>query len=121
MLVSPTNSATIESFIEELQLRIDFTGLGPLSIKQVCRNKPITRAQFESATKYWPTNFHENKRFFLLLNVFVVIFFFRLEKSLRGELFSEDELLQIRTFVDAAGSNAVCSLVYVVNLCINYH
>ena len=63
VLISPTNSETIESFTQQLRPRIDFTGLGRVSIVQVCRMKPITRAQFVAATKFWPTNFHENKRF----------------------------------------------------------
>ncbi len=86
------------------------TGLGSLSTVQVCRDKPITRAQFEAAAKYWPTNFHEDKR---LESVKVtcsssVATFLRLEKSLRGEMFSEEEISRIETFIDAAGSNKVC-------------
>ena len=50
----------------ELQTLIQqqgLVGLGGISIVSVVKEKPITRKQYEEAASFWPTHFHEDKRF----------------------------------------------------------
>ena len=48
---------------ESEQASIDLEGLDEhLYLASVPKWKPLTRAQFSDAKKYWPCNFHENKR-----------------------------------------------------------
>ena len=42
-------------------------GVGDISLTSVAKRKPITRKQYEEASTYWPTHFHENKRYDLSL------------------------------------------------------
>ena len=48
---------------QSLQKDPKIIGLGKLSIVKVPRSKPITRTQYEDAAKFWPTHFHEDKRY----------------------------------------------------------
>ena len=48
---------------ESEEASIDLEGLDEhLYLASVPKWKPLTRAQFSNAQKYWPCNFHENKR-----------------------------------------------------------
>ena len=40
----------------------ELTGIGEIFITSVAKQKPITRKQYEQASSYWPTHFHEDKR-----------------------------------------------------------
>ena len=47
----------------ELQKNLaDMAGLGDFFITQAPSKKPLTRKQFLEAQKYWPCQFHEDKR-----------------------------------------------------------
>lgn len=65
----------------------DLVELTDFFATQVPRHKPVTRAQYEAARVLWPTQFHEDKR---------------LEKLLSGLLFSEEELLLMKKYMEMA-------------------
>ena len=48
----------------------ELVGTGEIFITSVAKHKPVTRKQYEEANSYWPTNFHEDKRYFLFLSAF---------------------------------------------------
>lgn len=62
VLITPTHGDTLQTFAVKFWSQIDFDSIGILKTVEVGANKPITRAQFEAASNYWPTSFHENKR-----------------------------------------------------------
>ena len=43
----------------------EITGLGEISAVMVPKWKPLTRRQYETAAQNWPTNFHEDKRYWM--------------------------------------------------------
>ncbi|KAI1290138.1 putative inactive tRNA-specific adenosine deaminase-like protein 3 [Halotydeus destructor] len=66
---------------DRIEKRLSNLGLMNLSKCQVPKNVPLTRKQFESAKKFWPTNFHENKF---------------ISKCLAGNYFTEKDELNMR-------------------------
>ncbi|XP_056292028.1 probable inactive tRNA-specific adenosine deaminase-like protein 3 isoform X1 [Pseudoliparis swirei] len=62
-------------------------GLGEPFVVQVPARAPLTRPQFELASKYWPTSFHEDKR---------------VTVALRGELFGPLQKARMHAYMTAA-------------------
>ncbi len=50
----------------DLERNEALAGLVGFNEVKVPASKPITRAQYESANKLWPTQFHENKRYYFI-------------------------------------------------------
>lgn len=69
--VPDSKDATTDSLFSSEGVRPD--GLGELFVVQVPSRPPLTRPQFELASKHWPTSFHEDKQ---------------VTVALKGELFS---------------------------------
>ena len=42
----------------------ELVGIGEIFVTSVAKQKPITRKQYEEANSYWPTQFHEDKRYY---------------------------------------------------------
>ena len=63
-------SESSNEIVDEQMLSLDhllrqnpkIVGIGKIHMVSVPRWKPITRKQFDTAVKYWPTHFHEDKR-----------------------------------------------------------
>ncbi len=70
-----------------LSQSFDFSGLGEPFLVQIPANPPLTRPQFENASKHWPTSFHEDKH---------------VTSALRGQLFSADQKAKIQEYMTAA-------------------
>ncbi|XP_028993194.1 probable inactive tRNA-specific adenosine deaminase-like protein 3 isoform X2 [Betta splendens] len=62
-------------------------GLGEPFIVKVPARPPLTRPQFEQASKHWPTSFHEDKR---------------VTVALRGELFTPPQKATMHTYMMSA-------------------
>ncbi|XP_059199118.1 probable inactive tRNA-specific adenosine deaminase-like protein 3 [Centropristis striata] len=62
-------------------------GLGEPFVVKVPARPPLTRPQFELASKHWPTSFHEDKQ---------------VTVALRGELFSPPQKARMHTYMAAA-------------------
>ncbi|XP_078351703.1 putative inactive tRNA-specific adenosine deaminase-like protein 3 isoform X2 [Oculina patagonica] len=78
-------SSSNEIFLE--QNEITKASFGRPFVVDVAKNPPLTREQFNQASKLWPVNFHEDKY---------------VSRALRGELFDEDELVLITKFMRMA-------------------
>ncbi|XP_066541911.1 probable inactive tRNA-specific adenosine deaminase-like protein 3 [Hoplias malabaricus] len=65
----------------------DSKGLGEPFLVQIPASPPLTRPQFEQASKHWPTSFHEDKQ---------------LTSALRGQLFSCSEKAKMREYMMTA-------------------
>ena len=67
ILITSAMNRTMEeelaSLEHSLQQNPNIVGLGKLFVTEVPKRKPITRKQFDAAVKYWPVNFHEDKRY----------------------------------------------------------
>ncbi|XP_038575498.1 LOW QUALITY PROTEIN: probable inactive tRNA-specific adenosine deaminase-like protein 3 [Micropterus salmoides] len=66
---------------------VDGDGLGELFVVKVPARPPLTRPQFELASKHWPTSFHEDKQ---------------VTVALRGELFSPPQKAKMHMYMMAA-------------------
>ncbi|KAL7865307.1 hypothetical protein SRHO_G00105540 [Serrasalmus rhombeus] len=66
---------------------IDSRGLGEPFLVQIPASPPLTRPQFERASKHWPTSFHEDKQ---------------VTSALRGQLFSSSEKAKMGEYMNAA-------------------
>ncbi|XP_017259813.1 probable inactive tRNA-specific adenosine deaminase-like protein 3 [Kryptolebias marmoratus] len=64
-----------------------WVGLGEPFVVQVPARPPLTRPQFEAASRRWPTSFHEDKR---------------VTVALRGELFSSRQKAAMHRFMASA-------------------
>ncbi|XP_068185924.1 probable inactive tRNA-specific adenosine deaminase-like protein 3 [Antennarius striatus] len=62
-------------------------GLGEPFVVKVPARPPLTRAQFELASRHWPTSFHEDKQ---------------VTVALRGELFSPEQKARMDVYMTAA-------------------
>lgn len=98
----------IEKFSTQLK-NLDLEGVGSTSVVQVPRYQPITRTQYNRVSQLWPTHFHEDKMYEknTIYTLLVVSYSnnHRLEKVLRGENFSQDELADIRKFMETVLSH----------------
>ncbi|XP_051567087.1 probable inactive tRNA-specific adenosine deaminase-like protein 3 [Myxocyprinus asiaticus] len=65
----------------------DSRGLGEPFLVEIPASPPLTRAQFEKASKYWPTSFHEDKQ---------------VTSALRGQLFTADQKAKMQEYMMAA-------------------
>ena len=81
--------------------RLGLLGLGTTSVVSVPRSKPLTRNQYDTVAALWPTHFHEDKMY-EYLHVYTLMHVslpYRLEETLRQEMFSPEELSKIRRFM----------------------
>ncbi|XP_027023826.2 probable inactive tRNA-specific adenosine deaminase-like protein 3 [Tachysurus fulvidraco] len=62
-------------------------GLGKPFLVRIPARAPLTRPQFERASRYWPTSFHEDKQVTL---------------GLKGELFTSSQKAKIQEYMTAA-------------------
>uniref|UniRef100_A0A8C6THK3 Adenosine deaminase tRNA specific 3 n=1 Tax=Neogobius melanostomus TaxID=47308 RepID=A0A8C6THK3_9GOBI len=62
-------------------------GLGRPFVVKIPSRPPLTRTQFESASKHWPTSFHEDKQ---------------VTVALRGELFDAKQKAKMRNYMMSA-------------------
>ena len=116
ILISASSNEILEEQIltleHSLQQNQKIIGIGKLHMVKVPRWKPITRKQFNAAIKYWPTHFHEDKRYTynniaieakpLYCNYIILFLVKRLEKVLRSELFSQEQLAEFEKFMKMA-------------------
>lgn len=59
-----SKSATADSSVDILASIISkFPALGKPVLVKVPQNPPLTRNQYQDASKYWPVSFHEDKRY----------------------------------------------------------
>lgn len=65
----------------------DSSGLGEPFLVEIPANPPLTRPQFEKASKHWPTSFHEDKQ---------------VTSALRGQLFTVDQKAKMQDYMTAA-------------------
>lgn len=65
----------------------DCTGLGEPFLVKIPAFPPLTRPQFEEASRHWPTSFHEDKQ---------------VTVALKGELFSKDEKAKMQKYMEQA-------------------
>lgn len=65
----------------------NFEGLGEPFLVRVPSRAPLTRPQFETASRYWPTSFHEDKQVTL---------------SLKGQLFTSRQKAKIQEYMTTA-------------------
>lgn len=66
---------------------ISFEGLGEPFLVRIPARAPLTRAQFEQASRHWPTSFHEDKQITL---------------SLKGQLFTCSQKVKIQEYMTTA-------------------
>ncbi|XP_056146032.1 probable inactive tRNA-specific adenosine deaminase-like protein 3 [Lampris incognitus] len=78
-------SITIDSLLPSDRVR--HNGLGDPFLVNIPACPPLTRPQFELASKYWPTSFHEDKQ---------------VTVALRGELFSSSQKLRMQGYMMSA-------------------
>ncbi|XP_040004371.1 probable inactive tRNA-specific adenosine deaminase-like protein 3 [Xiphias gladius] len=76
---------SIDSLLPSDEIRHD--GLGEPFVVKVPARPPLTRPQFERASKHWPTSFHEDKQ---------------VTVALRGELFSPPEKATMHMYMMSA-------------------
>lgn len=65
----------------------DSSGLGEPFLVEIPANPPLTRPQFEKASKHWPTSFHEDKQ---------------VTSALKGQLFTADQKAKMQDYMTAA-------------------
>lgn len=65
----------------------DSSGLGEPFLVEIPANPPLTRPQFEKASKHWPTSFHEDKQ---------------VTSALKGQLFTVDQKAKMQDYMTAA-------------------
>ncbi|XP_016375684.1 probable inactive tRNA-specific adenosine deaminase-like protein 3 [Sinocyclocheilus rhinocerous] len=65
----------------------DSSGLGEPFLVKIPANPPLTRPQFEKASKHWPTSFHEDKQ---------------VTSALRGQLFTAEQKAKMQEYMTAA-------------------
>lgn len=80
-----TEAVSIDSLLPSDAVRRD--GLGEPFVVKVPARPPLTRPQFELASKHWPTSFHEDKR---------------VTVALRGELFSPPQKARMHMYMMSA-------------------
>lgn len=78
-------AVSMESLLPSREVRHD--GLGEPFVVKVPARQPLTRPQFELASKHWPTSFHEDKQ---------------VTVALRGELFSSPQKARMHTYMTSA-------------------
>ncbi|XP_067459080.1 probable inactive tRNA-specific adenosine deaminase-like protein 3 [Thunnus thynnus] len=76
---------SVESLLPSGEVRHD--GLGEPFVVKVPARPPLTRPQFELASKHWPTSFHEDKQ---------------VTVALRGELFSSPQKARMHMYMTSA-------------------
>lgn len=76
---------SMEALLPSDQVRHD--GLGKPFVVKVPARPPLTRPQFELASKHWPSSFHEDKQ---------------VTVALRGELFSSPQKARMHTYMASA-------------------
>lgn len=76
---------SMESLLPSDEVRHD--GLGEPFVVKVPARPPLTRPQFELASKHWPTSFHEDKQ---------------VTVALRGELFSSPQKARMHMYMTSA-------------------
>ncbi|MBN3308397.1 ADAT3 protein, partial [Amia calva] len=69
------------------QATVDCKGLGEPFLVKIPACLPLTRPQFEKASKHWPTSFHEDKQ---------------VTVALKGELFTVDQKLKMQEYMEQA-------------------
>ncbi|XP_071080549.1 probable inactive tRNA-specific adenosine deaminase-like protein 3 isoform X1 [Haliotis cracherodii] len=83
-----SKSATEDSSVDILTSIVSkFPALGKPVLVKVPQNPPLTRNQYQDASKYWPVSFHEDKRVTSLLS---------------GQFFSSSEVRTIHTHMKTA-------------------
>ncbi|KAM4608439.1 putative inactive tRNA-specific adenosine deaminase-like protein 3 [Polymixia lowei] len=91
------NSVSIDSLLPSDKVKHD--GLGKPFVIKVPGCPPLTRPQFELASKHWPTSFHEDKQ---------------VTVALRGELFSPPQKARMQEYMmsalAAARAGEVCGM-----------
>lgn len=65
----------------------DSSGLGEPFLVEIPASPPLTRPQFEKASKHWPTSFHEDKQ---------------VTSALSGQLFTADQKAKMQGYMTAA-------------------
>lgn len=80
-----TEAVSINSLLPSDAVRRD--GLGEPFVVKVPARPPLTRPQFELASKHWPTSFHEDKQ---------------VTVALRGELFSPPQKARMHMYMMSA-------------------
>lgn len=65
----------------------DFSGLGEPFLVKIPASPPLTRPQFEKASKHWPTSFHEDKL---------------ITSALSGQLFTATQKAKIQDYMTVA-------------------
>lgn len=65
----------------------DSSGLGEPFLVEIPAKPPLTRPQFEKASKHWPTSFHEDKQ---------------VTSALKGQLFTADQKAKMQDYMTAA-------------------
>lgn len=65
----------------------DSSGLGEPFLVEIPANPPLTRPQFEKASKHWPTSFHEDKQ---------------VTSALKGQLFTANQKAKMQDYMTAA-------------------
>uniref|UniRef100_A0A8C8SI92 CMP/dCMP-type deaminase domain-containing protein n=1 Tax=Pelusios castaneus TaxID=367368 RepID=A0A8C8SI92_9SAUR len=78
-------SRTLRELLPDGQ--VDIRGLGEPFLVQVPVRVPLTRPQFEEATRHWPTAFHENKR---------------TSQALAGQLFTPQDKAAMQSHMEEA-------------------
>jgi len=76
---------SIDSLLPSDSVRLD--GLGPPFLVQTPARPPLTRPQFQVASKHWPTTFHEDKQVMV---------------ALRGEIFIRPQKARMQGYMEAA-------------------
>ena len=107
-----------EDSVERVSARLqsaDLAGLGGTSVVWVPHLQPTTRSQYNKLSLIWPTHFHEDKMYVKWHVLYHKSSVYRLEKSLRGEMFLPKELSDIKKFMEFAlthnnSSANVCSV-----------
>ncbi|XP_036401910.1 probable inactive tRNA-specific adenosine deaminase-like protein 3 [Megalops cyprinoides] len=67
--------------------KMDSTGLGAPFLVKIPACPPLTRPQFEQASRHWPTSFHEDKQ---------------VTVALKGQLFTADQKAKMQEYMTAA-------------------
>ncbi|CAL8266237.1 unnamed protein product [Lota lota] len=80
-----SESLAIDSLLPSNSVGLD--GLGPPFLVKIPAFPPLTRPQFQVASKHWPTTFHEDKQ---------------VTVALRGELFSQPQKARMQGYMEAA-------------------
>ncbi|MFT7814971.1 putative inactive tRNA-specific adenosine deaminase-like protein 3 [Arapaima gigas] len=75
--------------------KVDMSGLGDPFFVKIPACPPLTRPQFELASKHWPTSFHEDKQ---------------LTVALQGQLFTHGQKAKMQEFMETAIAAAKAGL-----------